>query len=234
MNSGPIDKQCLQLNARSMKFILPACLAALVAGYWGYAHYARQMASRHLAPSMPQPPNRQVLIGLSHTVSFDGRKHSAIRCDAIQIRKGKLGLLRFGPLKEAVIENARIEIYHHSAENHPEGDANEHPADQSVVQPSTRQEARFDHFFAPQNLEAIGIKAVRILSFEPIEIKLYEDSRRLWQITAEKAVFKPLPSRMAFRGQVVLQRPAGTVQTQQLTWNLEDGSMVWPEKAKAP
>ena len=237
MKADPNKPKRFTLILRHRRAVLLAAgILALAAVLGGHFRYRQSPVSRHPAPMTPKPSPHLSLKGVKHTISADGRKQLEIRFDAIRIQKGKLGLLRFGLFKEAVIDNAQIDIYRYSAEKgalpaNPRGN----PASESLSDPEGGSQGKWPRdLFSKELLTSMSLEGIRALSFKPAVIKLFENDRLVWRITAGKAVARHRPPRIDFSGNVTLWRPSGTMQTKRLTLSLENGAMTWPNKARTP
>jgi hypothetical protein len=216
--------------------LVAASILVLAAGIGIHLYLSAQPVSRQLARSTPKPPLRLSMKGGTHTVSADGRKQLRMQFDAIRMHKGKLGFLKFGLFKEAVVENARIEIYRYASDRNQSTSA---PADRSAnkmtnPQDNARQAGWPQDLMSKQMLASLALEDVRALSFKPAEVQLIDDDRLSWRINAKQAVARQRPARLEFSRQVEFWRPTGMIRTGRLTLNLETGALDWPEKPKTP
>ena len=216
--------------------LVAASILVLAAGYGIHLYLSDYPTSQQLARSTPKPPVRLSMKGGTHTVSADGRKQLRMQFDAIRVHKGKLGFLKFGLSKEAVVENARIEIYRYASEKQkPTSTAADRATSKTKGPPGNGQQQGWPRdLLSREMLASLALEDVRALSFKPADLQLIEDDRMVWRITAKRAVAKHRPARLECSSRVELWRPTGTIRTEHLTLNLETGALDWPEKRKAP
>jgi hypothetical protein len=193
----------------------------------GIRVYHLQNRSSHPAvspavKSSVRAPSQMDIKGFHYTANQDGHAGLSIRADRMVVKKKKVGMLRFGLLKEVHFANARIEI---NARTSTQPDA-----DIKSKRPAPMEASLFADAFKLESLAAIPMKKVAGIHFSPIDLRLNVDGRRKVWVRANSASVKMPSGDVAFKGNVRWHTGQTIIKSAYVIASLEKNTLLVPEK----
>ena len=168
------------------------------------------------AKAPTQAPAQMAIKEFQFTANQDGHTEMSIHADKMVVKKKKVGMLRFGLLKEAIFYNARIEL-----------DA--HTSTALDVKPRLKQSA-FKDAFKIDSIANLPMKNVAGIHLSPIDLRLKVDGLRKARITANRAAIKMPSGDIEFKGNVRWNQAQTTIESEYMVALLEKNTLLVPRK----
>ncbi|BBO71364.1 hypothetical protein DSCA_52940 [Desulfosarcina alkanivorans] len=203
--------------------------AALV--FFGFQLYRHQQAYGVASPvsrSSSFAPSGSSIKGFRFSANRDGRPSLAIRADRFELKKKKVGMLRFGLLNEALFRNARIDLYGYQTASVDSRSGQTQSAQQKDSPFPLNGAFSFTETLDAESLTAIPMKKVSALRFTPIALRLHVDGRLKVAVTADRASVKPQTRELAFKGNVRWTCGPVTLSADHLLASLEENVLRVP------
>ncbi len=148
--------------------------------------------------------------GVSYNGIHQGKKTISIKADKFRVQNKKIGVLRFGLMREAKFENAQIHIYGKKRlpNGMPFGGLTSHEKiglhnKNNKQIPPEKMELSFEEAFSKSLIAALPIKGVRSIIMKPVEMVIHDDREAVVsQINAREAVVRPKKNDILFTGNV--------------------------------
>jgi len=172
------------------------------------------------APS--QAPTQMAINGFHYTANQNGHTGLSIHADRMVVKKKKVGMLRFGMLKEAFFSNARVEINGRNSKKPP--------AKYGSKQSATQEISIFKDALKFESLASLPMKKVAGIHFTPIDLRLAVDGRRKVWIRANRASITMPSGDIEFKGNVRWSRGRTTIKSETMVASLEKNTLLVPRK----
>jgi hypothetical protein len=175
-------------------------------------------------------PIGQSIKGFRFTSDQNGHRSIDIRADQFDIKKKKLGMFRLGLANEALLRNARIDLYGQprSSTFTPSDARSAHPAALHLEPPGLTESYSFGHGLSAQPLSSLPMQKVAAIRLAPITLRLFAEDDLKISVRANRASIKPQTQEIQFTGNVQWQSSGITVQTDHLVASLTSNTIRIP------
>jgi hypothetical protein len=173
-------------------------------------------------------PSGTTIKGFRFSANRFGRPSLAIRSDRFELKKKKVGMLRFGLLNEALFLNAQIDLYGYQSAS-VDSLSHQPQSAQLNVSPSPWSETySFKETLDADSLKSLPMKKVAAIRFTPINLRLHVDGQLKASVAADRASIKPKTRELAFNGNVRWTCGPMTILADHLLASLEENTLRVP------
>ena len=215
---------------RRLKYGLSTLIVAVLVlvGLNFYRHQNQNdaVAAINLAPA--RAPVSYAINGFRYSANHAGHIGFEIRADRFELKKKKVGMLRFGMIKEARFSNARIDLYSDQPASVDSTNGQTQPAPGDVSPQSLSETISFKDAFNAESLASLPTKNVAAVRFAPIELRLHAGGQVEVTVTADRASIKPQTREIQFTGNVRWKRGPVTLRADDLLASLEKNLLRVP------
>jgi hypothetical protein len=193
-----------------------------------YSHQNQNDAAAAVNRAPARAPVSHAINGFRYSANHAGRIGLEIRADRFELKKKKVGMLRFGMIKEARFSNARIDLYSDQPASVDSTNGHKQPVPGDVSLQSLSETISFKDAFNAESLATLSTKNVAAVRFAPIELRLHAGGQVEVTVTADRASIKPQSREMQFTGNVRWKRGPVTLRADDLLASLEKNSLRVP------
>ena len=144
----------------------------------------------------------QQIKNLTYTSHINAQKKIVIQCKYFTIKRKKIGGLGFGMMKEAILYDGMIQLYHYPQQipNLSAHTANSSENSTRVDDENTQD--LFQTLISKDSPLLSGVKNIASVSIKPVTIELFANNELSTEIRARSAVFNLKQGTILFSGKV--------------------------------
>lgn len=147
----------------------------------------------------------------------DGRKRFTLAVDEVLLTRKKMGVFRLGFWKEAVLKNARIDLYPEEIDT----GSSENGPGRFQDAPDSGKSGFDASLFDEQNLKALNVHGVKGVRVQGFFVRIHKKDGGVTTLESRGAGLQPGKKRIVLEGNVVVTAGTRSLCCERLFWDLE-------------